>query len=121
MCTGSWEPTDESIPALWANIKDDRPVGAVIIDWDFNLTMKQLLRAQIYLRNEQCLFFALATDMFLGFKIPIFGPGPFYRMLEKATKRRAIVLGKPGADLRDIVLKKYAITDPRRVLFIGDM
>lgn len=121
VCTGSWEPIDESIPALWSSIKDDQPVGAVIIDWDFNLTLKQLHRAQMYLRNEQCLFMALATDTFLGFNIPIIGPGPFYRLLEEATKRQAIVLGKPGADLRDIVLQKYGIKDVRRVLFIGDM
>lgn len=130
VCTGSWAPIDESVAALWQSIRQPpateattaERVGAVIIDWDFNLTMKQLHRAEWLLRNDAaCLFIACATDMFLGFAVPIMGPGPFYRALEQATGRRALVLGKPGGELRDVVLRKYEIRDPKRVLFVGDM
>lgn len=121
VCTGNWAPIEETVSALLQDVKDDRPVGAVLIDWDFNLTMRQLHKAQLYLRNKECLFVALATDEFLGFQMPIIGPGPFYKAVERATGRPAIVLGKPGAELRDLVLEKYGITDPKRVLFIGDM
>lgn len=122
ICTGPTEPIEESIPALWRAIKDDQPVRAVVIDWDFNLSMKQLHRAQLYLRNPECLFVALSTDMYLGFATPIMGPGPFYKALEEATGRQAIVLGKPGAALRDYVLDKFDCrADPKRVLFVGDM
>lgn len=122
ICTGPIDVIEESILALWQAIKDDQPVCAVVIDWDFNLTMKQLHRAQMYLRDAKCLFLALSTDMFLGFSTPIMGPGPFYKAVEEATGRQAIVLGKPGAGLRDYVLQKFNCSgNPNRVLFVGDM
>lgn len=48
------------------------------------------------------------------------GPGPFIKILEEATQRKAMAIGKPGAALRDVLIAKYNITDPKRILFVGD-
>lgn len=129
--------------SLWKAVKDDNPVKAVIIDSDFNVSSTILIRAEIYLKNPECLFIAGTTDMMLpitkGFKI--IGVGPYYKILEEASGRRAVVgksstnfgflvrvnikmssllVGKPGDALKDIVIDKYNIKDPKRVLFIGD-
>lgn len=53
--------------------------------------------------------------------VPITGPGPFYKALEQSIGRKAVVVGKPGLALADIVMRKYKIKDRKRVLFIGDM
>lgn len=93
---------------------------AVIIDWDFNLSMKQLIKAQVYLRNPDCEFLVCGTDMVLLFDVPTLGPGPFYKIIEQFTGRTGTVVAKPGLPFKDIVMRKYVITDPSRVLFIGD-
>lgn len=49
------------------------------------------------------------------------GPGYISNILEAATQRKAITVGKPGSGLRDVIMNKYKITDPKRVLFVGDM
>lgn len=41
--------------------------------------------------------------------------------LERAAGREAIVISKPGKALAGIILKRFEITEPARVLFIGDM
>lgn len=38
-----------------------------------------------------------------------------------ATGREAIVMSKPGKAMASIILKRFQITEPARVLFIGDM
>lgn len=120
VCTGSWEPIAENLPALIGAISTGRKVDAVIIDWDFNLTLKQLHEAQMYLRRSECLFITMTTEMALGNRVKFIGPGPFWRLLEEATQRKAIVLGKPGSELCDVVKRKFRIADAKRVLFVGD-
>lgn len=68
-----YEHINDDVHSLWNVILDKKPVDAVIIDFDFNLNMKQLIRAQIYLRDPKCLFLSCATDMILAFPIPILG------------------------------------------------
>lgn len=83
----------EDFVSLWKAVKDDNPVKAVIIDSDFNVSSAKLIRAEIYLKNPECLFIAGTTDMMLpitkGFKI--IGVGPYYKILEEASGRRAVV------------------------------
>lgn len=83
----------EDFVALWKAVKDDNPVKAVIVDTDLNVSSPKLIRAEIYLKNPECLFIAGTTDMMLpvskGFNIV--GVGPYYKILEEASKRRAVV------------------------------
>lgn len=57
---------DEKFSSMWKSIKDDQPVGAVVIDTDVNLAASKLIRAQLYLMNNpECLFVVGTTDMLL--------------------------------------------------------
>lgn len=82
------------------------------------------MKAHLYLQNPECKFIACATDVLLPWDLPIIGPGLFLKLLQDgltAIKRPGpIVVGKPGAPLKDIILKKYNVDDPKRILFIGD-
>lgn len=99
-------------------------VGAVVIDIDVNLSLANLMKAKCYLeRNPDCLFIAGATDYIipLDSSMDVIGPGYFIDILERTTGRDALVLGKPGKALAQAVRKKFQITEPKRVLFVGDM
>uniref|UniRef100_A0A1A9W8Z9 4-nitrophenylphosphatase n=1 Tax=Glossina brevipalpis TaxID=37001 RepID=A0A1A9W8Z9_9MUSC len=104
-----------SIIELRNAIYSKEPVKAVIIDVEFNCTAWKLMRAQMHLNDPECLLIAGAADP----KVP-FGPGAFIKILEEATDRKALVLGKPGFGLKDILLQKFNIEHKDRVLFIGD-
>uniref|UniRef100_A0A1B0FGI0 4-nitrophenylphosphatase n=1 Tax=Glossina morsitans morsitans TaxID=37546 RepID=A0A1B0FGI0_GLOMM len=92
-------------------------VKAVVMDVEFNCTAWKLMRAQMHLKDPECLLIAGAADP----KVP-FGGHDFIgkNVLEDATERKAIVLGKPGCGLKDMLLQKFNIQHKNRVLFIGD-
>ncbi|XP_055609452.1 uncharacterized protein LOC129756570 [Uranotaenia lowii] len=99
-------------------------VGAVVLDIDANICLPQLMKATTYLKqNPDCLFIAGATDYTipLGSGMEVIGSGHFIDLLEKASGRRALVLGKPGQALAEFVLEQFHITQPERTLFVGDM
>lgn len=64
---------DGSIPSLVSYVNAPAEVSAVIVDTDFNLNIKQMIRAQIFLRDKNCLFIAATTDMEIPFAIPVLG------------------------------------------------
>lgn len=123
-CTQPQTLIEENFPTFFRNVVDARPVRAVIIDWDFNLSLTKLTKAHMYLQNPECKFIVCATDMVLPFDkdMPLVGPGMFIKMLEDGLKNRPtpIVVGKPGAELKDIILQKYNVNDANKILFIGD-
>ncbi|XP_055523538.1 uncharacterized protein LOC129717571 [Wyeomyia smithii] len=121
---GPNDPLEESFKKIVATINDHAPVRAVVLDTDFNINYPKLLRAELYLKNDpDCLLIAGATDKLLHAKrgFILIGPGLFLNVLEQGTGRQAVALGKPGTTLAAQVLDHYAIEDPRRVLFVGDM
>lgn len=121
---GPDDPLEESFKNIIATIHDRAPVRAVVVDVDFNINYPKLLRAELYLKNDPCcLLIAGATDKVLHAKrdFDLIGPGHFLEILQESTGRKAIVLGKPGAELAQQVTVLYGIDDPRRVLFVGDM
>ncbi|XP_029734354.2 uncharacterized protein LOC115269659 [Aedes albopictus] len=100
-------------------------VGAVMMDLDCNVSLAHLMRAKCYLqRNPNCLLLAGATDYIVplgGDGRDVMGPGYFLEILERATGREALVLGKPGQALSQFILEQFNVTQPKRTLFIGDM
>lgn len=79
------------------------------------------MRAQVHLKNPKCLFIAGAADP----KIPfggneLLGPGAFIKVVEDANQCKAKIFGKPGAELADLLTRSFNITQPERVLIIGD-
>lgn len=82
------------------------------------------MRAHQYLtKNPQCLYITGASDKKLSISngINILGPGYFMELLEKSTEKTPVALGKPSKDLSDLVMKRFNIKEPARVLMIGDM
>lgn len=99
-------------------------VGAVLVDLDVNVSLAHLMKAKCYLeRNPACLLLAGATDYIvpLGTRMDIIGPGYFIEVLERASGRKALVLGKPGQALAEFIIEQFHVTKPERTLFIGDM
>ena len=79
------------------------------------------MRAQLHLKNPDCLFIAGAADP----KIPfggneLLGPGAFIKVIEEANQCKAKIFGKPGAELGELLLRTFDIKQPERVLMIGD-
>lgn len=112
---------DGSVLDLRNAIYNKDPIKAVVIDIDFNLTAWKLMRAQVLLKNPECLFIAGAADPRIPFGgNELLGPGAFIRIVEEANQRKAKVFGKPGADLGDLLKRMFQIKDPRRVLMVGD-
>ncbi|XP_012161137.1 phosphoglycolate phosphatase 2 isoform X2 [Ceratitis capitata] len=111
-----------SLEELRAAIYSDDPVKAVIIDVDFNLSASKLMRAHCHLKNNpDCLFIAGAADTLISLDgKDVIGPGPYISVVENTSKRKALILGKPGVALRDIFMAKYNFKEPQRGLFIGD-
>ncbi|XP_049301608.1 uncharacterized protein LOC125775136 [Anopheles funestus] len=117
---GPDEPVPEAIKAVAAVINDGQPVKAVIVDFDYNMNNIKLLRAQLYLQHD-ALFIAGAMDTVLPVgRMRLIGPGCYVEVLEKIADRKPIVLGKPGREMSKMLKQRYAIDNPRRVLFVGD-
>lgn len=47
--------------------------SAVVFDFDFNLNYKQIAKAEIYLKDSDCKFFAGATDWVIPVSRPFMG------------------------------------------------
>ncbi|KAH8262250.1 hypothetical protein KR026_009333, partial [Drosophila bipectinata] len=120
---GPNEIIDDTFQSLAKKIFDQQPVNAVVIDVDFNMSSTKLLRAQLYLRNPECLFIEGATDRLLplGKGVNIIGPGAFTNILLEASGREPVTLGKPGRELGKLIVENYKIDQPGRVLMVGDM
>ncbi|XP_058458593.1 uncharacterized protein LOC131435096 isoform X2 [Malaya genurostris] len=99
-------------------------VGAVVVDIDVNISLSHMMKAKCYLQqNRDCLLIAGATDYIipLDSSMDVIGPGYFIEILERASNRKAMVLGKPGQALAEFILEQFHVTQPERTLFIGDM
>uniref|UniRef100_A0A1A9W8Z4 Uncharacterized protein n=1 Tax=Glossina brevipalpis TaxID=37001 RepID=A0A1A9W8Z4_9MUSC len=114
---------DESFSQLMQYIMDGEPIKAVIIDFDFNLSLCKMMKAFHYARQNDCLLIGGATDIALPISkdMTIMGAGVFVKAFEQATKREMLVFGKPSVALADVLLKRYNIKQRERVLMIGDM
>ena len=106
-----------------SHIVERDPVKAVIVDFDFNITYAKLTKANFYLRQPDCLLIGGATDNQLPFTkdFTILGPGPFVKVLQQASGKDLLTFGKPGKLLADLLMQRFHIPAPQRVLMIGDM
>ncbi|XP_055624511.1 uncharacterized protein LOC129767534 isoform X2 [Toxorhynchites rutilus septentrionalis] len=122
--TGPKEPLPETFREVMQAIANTKPAKAVIVDYDYNCNNPKLMKAEQYLRaDSECLFIAGAVDnkMSVSSSYSFFGPGRYVELLEKATGRKATVLGKPSHLLGEQLKMQYSVGDARRVLFVGDM
>uniref|UniRef100_A0A1L8DZF4 Putative pyridoxal phosphate phosphatase n=1 Tax=Nyssomyia neivai TaxID=330878 RepID=A0A1L8DZF4_9DIPT len=122
---GPNDKVEEDFHKLVTLVQDNEPVKYVIMDVDMNFSYPQFLRAELYLRDPECQLILGATDyrlpMYAGFDLS--GPGYFMDALRAVMPpgKEPLILGKPGTGLGDILKEKYGVSDPQRVLFVGDM
>uniref|UniRef100_A0A1B0A5G4 Uncharacterized protein n=1 Tax=Glossina pallidipes TaxID=7398 RepID=A0A1B0A5G4_GLOPL len=114
---------DESFSQLMQYVMDREPIKAVIIDFDFNLSLCKMMKAVHYARQSDCLLIGGATDIALPISkdMTIMGAGVFVKAFEQAAKREMLVFGKPSVALANVLMKRYNIKQRERVLMIGDM
>ncbi|XP_053604895.1 uncharacterized protein LOC128672030 [Plodia interpunctella] len=103
--------------------KDDPEVGAVVLDCDTNLNLPKLYRSVTYIQRDDVLYLSGATDTHwvLGTGHVMLGAGFFTSLVCQESKRDPTLLGKPGKIFGEFAMRRAGVTDPSRVLFIGDM
>uniref|UniRef100_A0A6P7F0T8 4-nitrophenylphosphatase-like n=1 Tax=Diabrotica virgifera virgifera TaxID=50390 RepID=A0A6P7F0T8_DIAVI len=114
---------EESVKGIFENIQDDEEIGAVLYDFDANLTYIKLQKVLTYLKRKDCLFFIAAADKALpvGPIGPLIGNKFFYTCLSEISGRQPVQLAKPSHLYNQYVAEKLNVTDPKRTLFIGDV
>ncbi|KOB74801.1 4-nitrophenylphosphatase [Operophtera brumata] len=88
-------------------LKDDEEIAAVVFDSDFKINLAKIYKAVTYLSRPDVLFLS--------------GTGVFTDLVTEQVKRDPVQLGKPGKVFGEFAMKRAGVTDPSRVLFIGDM
>lgn len=107
--------------ALFADCKD-LDIGAVCLEVDLDLNIGKLYMFEYFAnKHPDCLVLLGGTDLeYYIYDYSFMGLGHFINQLTSRFKQKPIVVGKPGEALGEIMMSKYAIEDPSRVLFIGD-
>uniref|UniRef100_A0A6P7F223 4-nitrophenylphosphatase-like n=1 Tax=Diabrotica virgifera virgifera TaxID=50390 RepID=A0A6P7F223_DIAVI len=116
------ETLDESLPHLSDKIKDDPEIELVVADFDYNISLLKITQAGHHLLKPNITFLTGGTD-----KTFPASNGKFivachyiYKALEDYSGKKPITLAKPSKDYSKVIQAKLKITDPTRVLFIGD-
>ncbi|XP_017778581.1 PREDICTED: phosphoglycolate phosphatase 2-like [Nicrophorus vespilloides] len=109
------------IDACLDNITDNLDVGAVIVEFDFNLNYSKLLKATMLLNRHDVHFLCCGLDKKYYIKNKMNVLGSFYCIngLETVTNRKPLVCGKPGPLLQSFLASNIGF-DPARTLFVGD-
>lgn len=114
---------DGTVEALLAeNDVDKRNVKVVILDIDTNLTYIKIQKAFWYLLNPNCTWIVTLKDKTapMGPKGPVLGIYHNIECLKDLTGREYTTMAKPSMSCANYVKEKYKVTDPKKVLFIGD-
>ncbi|CAB3227119.1 unnamed protein product [Arctia plantaginis] len=103
--------------------EDDPEIGAVVCDCDVKANLAKIHKAVTYLRRPEVLFLCGATDRHIYFEKgrSALGCSIFTNVVSEDSNRSPIVLSKPGKLFGDFAMKRAGVTDPSKVLFIGDM
>ncbi|KAK5644066.1 hypothetical protein RI129_007911 [Pyrocoelia pectoralis] len=118
---------EESMDALLDHGADNIEIGAVICDFDCNMSYTKLLKALAYLQREDVLFFTgsllrqeLGRNEF-KWSNGRSRPGSFLNLLTQLSERDCTRFGKPSTNLGDYLIDVFDIRDTSRSLFVGDM
>ncbi|KAK5644072.1 hypothetical protein RI129_007917 [Pyrocoelia pectoralis] len=101
------------------NVASD--IGVVILDVDYEINFVKLAKAVSCLRSD-VVYLTGASDKYIPITktTPLMGPGLFHNMLYELTGKLPTNFGKPSSKFQEFVLRKFNITDPSKVLLIGD-
>lgn len=102
------------------NKNEHAPVDYVVVGFDTELTYNKLRAACIHLENGAG-FIATNPDLVCPIKDKKYLPdcGSIYKMLENATGRQPVVIGKPTTTMVEIVKKRYQMSSDQMAI-IGD-
>ncbi|XP_023022819.2 uncharacterized protein isoform X1 [Leptinotarsa decemlineata] len=116
------QDVEESITGVLEAIKDDENVGAVIFNYDVNLTLIKIQKMLTFLKRKDCLFIVAASDrlVHIGPLGPMIGNQYFLNAIVDISGRKPINVAKPSSHYVEFVKEKFEITDPNKVLLIGD-
>ncbi|XP_050508468.1 uncharacterized protein LOC126885735 isoform X2 [Diabrotica virgifera virgifera] len=115
-------PVGETISEVSKQLEDDKEIGAVIIDYDINLSMMKLQKALMYLRRSDCYFIIGASDKSVPFPQygSVLGNYYFIESLKDLSGRKPLQMAKPSSDFTNFIMEQFNFLNPKRVLFIGD-
>ncbi|XP_076646399.1 glycerol-3-phosphate phosphatase [Halictus rubicundus] len=103
------------------NFKPDPEVGAVVVGFDKDFSFPKLMKTATYLQDPDVHFIGTNIDTERPSpntnRFP--GTGCFIKIIESASNRNAVMLGKPEDFLIEYIVKKYNL-NPQRTLMIGD-
>ncbi|XP_034938089.1 uncharacterized protein [Chelonus insularis] len=113
---------EENFDLLENLTKVDKDIKAVILDFDFNMNLMKMLLAEAYLRDENVLFLAGPSNKKLAISDSqiIMGPGYFQDIIIDYTRRKPLSYARSGSILKEFIFIHHNITDPSRVLLIGN-
>jgi 4-nitrophenyl phosphatase len=96
------------------------PVDYVVVGFDTELTYEKLRAACIHLENGAG-FIATNPDLVCPIKGKKYIPdcGSICKMLENATGRQPVIIGKPNTTMVEIIKKRYRISSEQMAI-IGD-
>ncbi|XP_063534731.1 uncharacterized protein LOC134744747 [Cydia strobilella] len=102
---------------------DDADIGAVAFDSDYKVNLAKMIKATTYLTRPEVLFINGPTDKLVPFNGQMTAGVAFAaEAVSELIKRKPnIGLGKPSQDFGVFAMRRAFVTDPSRVLFIGDM
>ncbi|XP_063530550.1 uncharacterized protein LOC134741626 [Cydia strobilella] len=100
---------------------DDADIGAVAFDSDYKVNLPKMYKAATYLRRPEVLFMNGPTDKFVPLKGQMtIGVAFAAELVSELVNREPIGLGKPSKNFGVLGMRRAGVTDPSRVLFIGD-
>lgn len=109
----------EELEAYNVKIVDDNP-DIVVVGFDRELTFEKLEKACWFI-DEGAIFLATNTDYVCPIRNHRYVPdcGSMCKMITNATKKEPKFIGKPEADMINILSKKYNI-EKDKIVMIGD-
>lgn len=106
---------------FFKEIQPDPDVGAVIVGFDYQLSLPKLTRATTFLANPGCQLIGLETENVVPVarcQMPL--TGSIAKVLEASSNKKVTFVGKPSDVLANVVFNLEKNTDKKRFLMVGD-
>lgn len=113
-------PVKDSLQMI-RDFKPDPEVGAVVVGFDDQISYPKIVKAATYLQDPNVHFVGTNSDNQRPSPNSNTFPetGCMISIIEAATNRKAIVLGKPEPYISQILISKFGL-NPAKTLMIGD-
>lgn len=112
-----------TLQSFTQSIIPSTPVDALIIDFDLELSLAKFCRGLLFANNfPDCDIIVGAADNKIPLAENVVIPGieALIKYIEISSGKKSVILGKPGKELGNHIIKLYNISCPEKCLFIGD-